>query len=94
MTTFHHTAAALIVAAAAKSGLLKEVAEVLRFIDTESLDPALIDKLREEFADAFDDHICLAGCVLENFFNMEGLNTPPYTDAELEPYLGVNPSQR
>jgi hypothetical protein len=97
MTTYekvknrHINAIALIVAAAEKSGLLKEVAEVLCF-DDQNPNPAgdcRACELYERLAEAFDDHTGLAAGVLESFHG-EGFTISPYTDAELAPYLGRN----
>ena len=87
-TNFHTNAAALIVAAAKKSGLLETVAETLCFIDKHP-NPVVgcrACELRDALAGAFDAHICLPAITLESFYG-EGFCTPPYSETELTPYL-------
>jgi hypothetical protein len=84
------SAAALIVAAAEKSGLLREVAEALCFFDKHRGDviPCACDgpdALLDALADAFDDHICESAIVVESFFG-EGIDVI-VNDAEVAPYL-------
>jgi hypothetical protein len=89
----HDNAAALIVAAAKKSGLLEEVAEALCFIDKtpNSLDAAgcRACELYERLAEAFDEHCCLAQGVLATFHG-DGVDTGSFTADELKPYLTTN----
>jgi hypothetical protein len=84
----HTTAARLIIAAAEQSGLLREVAIALRFIDIHETPwprcPTC--ELRDELADAFDAHACLPDGVIERFHG-DGICIGPFTDQELEPYL-------
>jgi len=84
----HPTAAGLIIAAAEQSGLLREVAEALRFIDTTPAPEVYCRTcwLRDQLAEAFDDHTCLPAVVLESFHG-DGIGIGPYTDLELKPYL-------
>ena len=84
----HTNAAALIVAAAWKSGLLKEVAEALCFFDKHQppFDCAACG-LYEKLAEAFDEHTGLTGIFIEGFYCSEGLVIGGYTEAELAPYL-------
>jgi hypothetical protein len=87
MKNRHENAAALIVAAAKKSGLLNEVAEALCFIDkTSNIFDCRACEIYERLAEAFDEHCCLAALTLESFHG-EGICVGPYTDAELTPYL-------
>jgi hypothetical protein len=78
---FHTDAAALIVAAARKSGLLADVAEALCIISKHPNPsfgcPAcdILDKL----ADEFDDHVCTASIVIENRYG----GIPQVTDDEV-----------
>jgi hypothetical protein len=84
----HNTAAALIVAAARQSGLLHEIAEVLRYIDhTESPGMCRTCALRDKLAEDFDEHAGLPAIVREDFYG-DGFDIGiTYNDAELAPYL-------
>jgi hypothetical protein len=86
----HINAATLIVAAAEKSGLLREVAEALCYFNQQSRPTADCPAcaLRDVLADLFDDHICTPGEVIEAFYG-EGVCPSPLSDAELAPYLKV-----
>jgi hypothetical protein len=86
----HISAAVLTVAAAGKSGLLREVAEALCSFDRLQSIPCCCDgphALCDALADAFDDHICTPGIVMESYFG-EGF-VPSFNDTELAPYLKV-----
>jgi hypothetical protein len=87
---FHSNAAALIIAAAKKSGLLDGIAEALCFIDKvpyPSFDcPAC--ELLGNLADAFDEHAVLPNLTIEQFYG-EGVDIPRYTEEELRPYFSV-----
>jgi hypothetical protein len=87
---YHTSAAAMVVAAAEKSGLLKEVAETLCFIDKNPGGPEAVMcracMIRDDLAEAFDDHVCLPAITLEGIYG-DGFGLDPYTDAELAPYL-------
>ena len=88
---FHSNAAALIIAAAKKSGLLDEIAEALCFIDkTEnpSFDCRACELL-DDLAEAFDEHAALPGITLEKFHGDGAANIPRYTEEELKPYFSV-----
>jgi hypothetical protein len=66
---FHSNAAAMIIAAAKKSGLLDDVAEALCFLDK---NPTQSDcgacELLDDLADAFDEHACFAIGTLSQFY--------------------------
>jgi hypothetical protein len=67
---FHTDAAALILAAARKSGLLAEVAEALSFVNKHpnpSFGCAACDIL-EKLAEEFDDHACTTALVVEGIY--------------------------
>jgi hypothetical protein len=83
----HTSAAALIIAAAEKSGLLREVAEALCCFNQYKRQGFLCGPcmLRDDLADEFDTHVCFAAGLLENFYG-EGF-TPFFSDAEVAPYL-------
>ena len=81
-------AAALIVAAAEKSGLLKEVAEALCFIARHGGDRSQVDAVLNDLADAFDDHICGPAITLENLYG-EGVEVGPFAENELAPFLQI-----
>jgi hypothetical protein len=85
-----NNAAALIVAAAEKVGLLREVAEALCFFDKSAypLFACRACALRDEIAEQLDDLICTPALVMENFHG-EGFSPAPPSDAELEPYLKI-----
>ena len=83
----HNNAAALIVAAAEKAGLLREVAEALCFFD-KSANPLCACALRDEIVEQLDDLICTPALVMESFHG-EGFSPRPPSDAELEPYLKI-----
>jgi hypothetical protein len=73
---------------AEKSGLLKEVAEVLAFTNRNP-NPSIGCReceLLDQLADAFDDHTCLPALVIGQF---HGGEIPPMTDVEITPYLGT-----
>jgi len=81
----HTSAAALIVAAAEKSGLLREVAEALYSFN--HILPTPIDNcphdcpaeaLCNALASEFDDHICTPGIVMESFFGEGFAPAAPY----------------
>jgi hypothetical protein len=89
----HDNAAALIVAAAAKSGLLKEIGEALLFINKyPTLNGDCCNcscracELYERLAEAFDVHCCLAQGVLASFHG-DGVDLDSFTADELAPYL-------
>jgi hypothetical protein len=91
---FHTNAAALIVAAAEKSGLLEAVAEALCFIKKHPLPTGECCNglcracaIRDDLADRFDDHICSAPIVLESFHG-GGIAVGPFTKDEIAPHLG------
>jgi hypothetical protein len=76
-------AAALIIAAAEKSGLLWEVAEALCFISKNpSKGMSHVEALREELEDMFKD-----GELACRFWGEAISTVGPFTDAELAPYL-------
>jgi hypothetical protein len=90
----HIDATALIVMAAAQSGLLLEVAEALLMFskhpDGRLRNDCPACALLEKLAEAFDDHTALAGSLVEDFYGEGvdascGLENPD----ELRPYLGV-----
>lgn len=84
---YHTNAAALIVAAAEKSGLLKNVAQALCFVDTFK-NPAgdcPVCAIVEELTGSFDALILEPASVIEGFYG-EGVEVR-FTDAELAPYL-------
>ena len=87
---FHNNAAALIIAAAKKSGFLDSVAEALCFTAKNENPwgdcPAC--ELLDDLADAFDDYICLPVITLEKFYG-EGAVNPDYTEEELRSYFSV-----
>lgn len=86
----HNNAAALIVEAAEKAGLLREMAEALCFFD-KSANPLFgcgACALRDEIAEQLDDLICTPALVMESFHG-EGFSPAPPSDAELEPYLKI-----
>jgi hypothetical protein len=91
----HYTnAAALIVAAAKKSGLLREVAEAIYCFDQHQIPtPSCSDGsevLCDVLADLFDDYFTTPGSVLKAYFG-NGFEPGPYSDAVLAPYLNVAP---
>jgi len=89
---YHYNAAALIIAAAEKSGLLRDVAQALRCADTGDGRP-------DGYLACADN--CLACAVLEQLVDRfgdecrhprahhygEDFELPKYSDAELAPYL-------
>jgi hypothetical protein len=85
---YHTNAAALIIAAAETSGLLRDVAEALYFSNEHPdccngpscLACGVLDKL----ADDFGEHISVG----YDFYS-EGFCLPSVSDAELAPFLGV-----
>jgi hypothetical protein len=85
----HTSAKALILEAAEKSGLLREVAELLWFANKHSSPPlsrALLDRL----TDAFDDHICLPAIVAEDLYG-DGVDISPWRPSdvdEVDAFLG------
>ena len=81
MREIHHSARALIIAAAEKSGLLEEVAELLWFAEKHSppMDCVVCELLRQ-LTEAFDNHVCLAGRVAEEMYICEGLSISPHPD--------------
>jgi hypothetical protein len=84
---FHTNAAALIVAAAQKSGLLADVAEALCIVSKHpnpSFGCAACDIL-DKLADEFDEHVCTAGIVVENRYG----GIPQVTDDEVAAFLGI-----
>lgn len=98
---FHTSAAVLIVTAAEKSGLLKEVAQALRYVDKTRYDQpdgtvarefCPTCALLEELVEAFDEHTCLAVNTLTRFY-YESFNLPEFSEEELAPYLGISPSE-
>jgi hypothetical protein len=87
---YHKSAAGLIVAAAEKSGLLRNVAEALYWHDGfksgEGPVQCLACGMLEELAEEFEN---LSGrCVGYDFYG-EGFCIPPATDAEVASYLGT-----
>jgi hypothetical protein len=89
-TNFHNNAARLIVMAAEKSGLLQEIAQALHFADKTPWNmDCFACALRDELIEAFDDHTCLAGIVLEGFFG-DGFDFQEASEEEIAPYLGVS----
>jgi hypothetical protein len=86
---YHTSAAALIVAAAARSGLLKEVAEALRFIDKTD-NPTFGCRacgIVEELTDKFVDLSGTPASVIEIFHLKHDVSVGPFTETELAPYL-------
>lgn len=97
---FHTNAAALIVTAAEKSGLLREIAETLRYIDkyqahfpdgTVMREFSPTGELLDALVEAFDDHTALAINTLTSFYG-ESFN-PEASEEEIAPYLGISPSE-
>jgi hypothetical protein len=88
---FHTNAALLIITAAEKSGLLQEIAQVLRYADWTPPNgwDCLACALREELIEAFDEHTCLASIVLESFYG-EGFFLQEASEEEVAPYLGIS----
>jgi hypothetical protein len=80
------TAAALLVAAADKSGLLASIAEALCFINKHPDPDYRMRELQDALIDAFDGHVCLPAITLEDFYG-EGFDVGPLGAAELAPYL-------
>jgi hypothetical protein len=89
---YHTNAAALIVAAAAKSGLLKDVAEVLCAFDKRTDVCCNLNcsacLLLENLVDAFDDHTCLAALTWEGLTS-EGVEVPECSKEELAPFMAI-----
>ncbi len=88
---YHTNAAALIVAAAARSGLLKEVAEALCFID-QTDNPTFGCRacgIVEELTEEFDNNTGTPARVIATFHLDDDDNfcIGPFTEAELAPYL-------
>jgi hypothetical protein len=75
MSNIHINAKALILEAAGKSGLLREVAELLWFANKQALvGPALVQALREQLTDAFDAHTSVSALSwLKELYECEGL---------------------
>jgi hypothetical protein len=92
MSDIHTNAKTLIIQAAEKSGLLREVAELLWFENKYGCPPlgCAAAELLNRLADAFDDHICMAGVVAEQLHGREGLDiSPPLNQAhEVDAFLG------
>ena len=95
---FHDNAAVLILSAAEKSGLLQEIAQVLCYVDKTHYDEpdgtvarefCLPCALLADLAEAFDGHILLASCLLEDFHG-EGFDPPEAAEEEVAPYLGFS----
>jgi hypothetical protein len=88
---FHDNAAALIVAAAKKSGLLDKVAAALCFIDKVP-NPTQTDcracELLSDLADRFDHLIPVVDDTLR-MFHGESLDMPQYSEEELRPHFHV-----
>jgi hypothetical protein len=90
----HTNAAALIVSAAKKFGLLEAVAEALCFIEKQPLPAGECCEglcracaIRDDLADEFDGSICTPAIVLEGFHG-EGAGIGPFTKDEIAPFLG------
>lgn len=78
--------------------MLQEIAQVLCYVDKTHYDepPGTVARefclpcvLREMLTEAFDEHICLASGVLEDFHG-EGFNPPEAAEEEVAPYLGIS----
>ena len=91
-TTDHHmSAAALILKAAEKSGLLKEVAEAIWFADKHRTEltryrahVCIPCEVLRALTEAFDVHTCLAGLTCESVLGIEGLAVFPPRGEEHE----------
>ena len=86
---YHTNAAALIVAAAARSGLLKDVAEALCFIDKTD-NPTFGCRacgIVEELTEEFDNSIGTPARVIGIFHLDDNFYVGPFSEAELAPYL-------
>ena len=84
---FHTSAAALIVAAAQKSGLLADVAEALCIVSkhpSPTSGCAACDILKR-LADDFDEHVCTAGMLIEDRYG----GFPEVTGDEVAAFLGI-----
>jgi hypothetical protein len=89
MTDNFHTAAALIVSAAEKSGLLDDVAEALLFIDKRPIpEDDRAGAIRDYFAGRFNEHICTPASIVEDFHG-DGIAIGPFTKDEIAPFLGT-----
>jgi hypothetical protein len=92
-TTDIQTAKTIIVEAAARSGLLREVAEALWFANKHgshgSWERAAQRELVDQLAGAFDDHSSLPAICADNVFG-EGLCTWPGPDEvhEVDAFIG------
>ena len=91
MTTeeqIHTNAAALILSAAGKSGLLDEVAKALCFFNTTPNPSAgcRACALRDALVGAFDECICTPAIAVESFHG-EGVSPPPFGAVELMSYV-------
>ena len=92
----HNSAAALVVSAARKSGLLREIAGILCYLDKNpgfAGTSRVAGAMRDELAEAFDDHVCLPPLVLESFYGVGSSDIGPRWDGEVEPYLGLQPDR-
>jgi hypothetical protein len=91
MSDIHTSAQALIIKAAEKSGLLREVAELLWFANKHRHPSGrcAVCELLDQLTEAFDDHTAMAGAAAENIYG-EGLAIWPSPDEEheAEAFLG------
>ena len=83
--TFHDNAAALIVAAASQSGLLRDVANALRQSQEIHDSGCLACGVLKELVENFGEYCSLPGY---DFYG-EGFCVTEYPDAELAPFLRV-----
>jgi hypothetical protein len=82
---YHNNAAALVITAAAQSGLLRDVANALHFSDTNPGGGCLACGVLEELVEEFGEHCGLPGYD----FYAEGFCVTDYSDEELRSYLRV-----
>jgi hypothetical protein len=85
MQRVHNNAAALIIAAAEKSGLLRDVANALHYSSSSDNPVCLACGVFEELTEQFGEYCTLPGY---DFYG-EGFCISEYSDEELRPYLYV-----
>jgi hypothetical protein len=90
-----HRNAKELIEAAERSGILREVAELLWFANKHGWGPGgacAACELLDRLTDAFDEHVCLAGLVGDDVFNpgSEGLHISPRPDEahEVDAFIG------
>jgi hypothetical protein len=90
----HQNAAALIIAAAMKSGLLDDVAQALCFAKqngSNSVCHCIACEILETLAEDFDAHSAAASLVIESYWG-EGTGIGPFPEEELAKFRGVETS--